>query len=116
MKRRNFIAALGGAAASPVLRPLSARGQQTMPMVGFAVSGSAGSRRALAGFEDGLKEAGYIAGQNVAVEHRFAEGQFDRFPAFISEFIRRKASVIVTTSNAGVLAAKKATSIIPIVF
>ena len=95
--------------------PLAARAQQPLPMVGFA-SNSSTLRRALAGFEDGLKEAGYIAGQNVSVEYRFAEGQFDRFPAFISEFIRRNASVIVTTSNAGALAAKKATSTIPVVF
>src|SRR5262245_4697080 len=113
MRRREFIAALGSAAAMP----LAARAQQPMPIVGFASGGIAASlRRALAGFEDGLKEAGYIAGQNVAVEHRFAEGQFERFPAFVSEFIRRKVSVIATTSNAGVLAAKKATSTIPIVF
>ena len=111
MRRREFIAALGGALAMP----LAARAQQPLPMVGFA-SNSSTLRRALAGFEDGLKEAGYIAGQNVSVEYRFAEGQFDRFPAFISEFIRRNASVIVTTSNAGALAAKKATSTIPVVF
>jgi putative ABC transport system substrate-binding protein len=111
MRRRDFIAALGGALAMP----LAARAQQPSPMVGFA-SNSSTLRRALAGFEDGLKEAGYIAGQNVSVEYRFAEGQFDRFPAFISEFIRRNASVIVTTSNAGALAAKKATSTIPVVF
>ena len=113
MRRREFIAALGGVAAMP----RAARAQQPLPMVGFASSGSAAPlRRALAGFEDGLKEAGYMAGQNVSVEYRFAEGQFDRFPALISEFIRRNASVIVTTSNAGALAAKKATSTIPIVF
>ena len=111
MKRRDFIAALGGAAAMP----RAARAQQPLPMVGFA-SNSSTLRRALAGFEDGLKEAGYIDRQNVSVEYRFAEGQFDRFPAFISEFIRRNASVIVTTSNAGALAAKKATSTIPVVF
>ena len=111
MRRRDFIAAVGGALAMP----LAARAQQPSPMVGFA-SNSSTLRRALAGFEDGLKEAGYIAGQNVSVEYRFAEGQFDRFPAFISEFIRRNASVIVTTSNAGALAAKKATSTIPVVF
>jgi putative tryptophan/tyrosine transport system substrate-binding protein len=58
--------------------------QQAVPVVGFAISGSAGPlRRALAGFEDGLKEAGYIAGQNASIEYRFAEGQFDRFPGFI---------------------------------
>jgi len=115
MRRREFLGVLGGAAAT---WPLVARAQQSaMPMVGFAISGSPGTMRlALAGFEDGLKEAGYIAGQNVTVEYRFAEGQFDRFPGFISEFIQRKAFVIVTTSTAGALAAKKATSTIPIVF
>ena len=94
-----------------------ARAQTQLPVVGFAVSGSSGPLRvALAAFEGGLKETGYVVGQNVAIEYRFAEGQFDRFPGFISEFIQRKASVIVTTSNAGVLAAKRATSNIPIVF
>lgn len=113
MRRREFMAALGGAAALP----LAARAQQMMPVIGFAVSASAAqSRRTLAGFEEGLKEAGYIAGQNVVVEHRFAEGQLDRFPGFISEFIHRKVSVIVTAGTAGALAAKKATSTIPIVF
>jgi putative ABC transport system substrate-binding protein len=115
MRRREFLGVLAGAAAA---WPVVARAQQSaMPVVGFASSGSAGTLRlALAGFEDGLKEAGYIAGQNVTVEYRFAEGQFDRFPGFISEFIQRKASVIVTTSFDGALAAKKATSTIPIVF
>ena len=114
MRRRDFIAGFGAAAASP----LAGRAQQSaMPVVGFTISGSAGTMRLTnAGFEDGLKEAGYIAGQNVTVEYRFAEGQFDRFPGFISEFIQRKASVIVTTSSAGAFAAKQATSTIPIVF
>jgi putative ABC transport system substrate-binding protein len=113
VNRREFITLLAASAW-----PLAARAQQqALPIVGFAVAGSAQAlRRALAGFEDGLKESGYVAGQNVSIEYRFAEGQFDRFPAFISEFIRRKTSVIVTTSSAGVLAAKKATSTIPIVF
>jgi putative ABC transport system substrate-binding protein len=114
MKRWEFIAGLGGAAAA---WPLEARAQQAMPLVGFSVSGSAGPLRlALAGFEDGLKENGYIAGQNVTIEYRFAEGQFDRFPGFIAEFIRSKANVIVTSSNPGALTAKKSTSAIPVVF
>ena len=87
-----------------------------MPVVAFAVTGSPGVlRQALAGFEDGLKESGLIAGQNVTVEYRFADGQIDRFPGIISEFVRQKVAVLVT-SNAGVLHAKKATSTIPIVF
>jgi putative ABC transport system substrate-binding protein len=114
MRRRDFIGVIGGAAAWPLVASAQ---QQALPLVGIAVAGSAEVlRRALAGFEDGLKEAGFIAGQNVSVEYRFAEGQFDRFPEFISEFVRRKTSVIVTTSNAGAHAAKKATSTIPIVF
>ena len=106
---------LGGVAAT---WPLVTRAQQSaMPVVGFMSSGSSGPLRvALAAFEDGLKEAGYIAGQNVTIEYRFSEGQFDRFPGFYPNSFRRKASVIVTTSHAGVLAAKKATSTIPIVF
>ena len=115
MKRREFITLLGGATAA---WPLAARAQQpAMPLVGFAVSGSAGVwRPTLVAFEDGLKESGYLAGQNVAVEYRFAEGQFDRFPSLLSDLIRRKAAVLVTTSVAGALAAKRATSTIPHVF
>ena len=114
MRRRNFIVTLGGAA---VAWPLAARAQQpAMPVVGFALSSSAGVlRKALAGFEDGLKESGYIAGQNVTAEYRFAEGRLDRLPGFISEFVQRKVAVLVTTGP-GVVAAKKATSTIPIVF
>ena len=114
MKRRAFITLLGGAA---VAWPLRARAQQApIPVVGFALSSSAGAlRRALAGFEDGLKDTGYIAGKNVAIEYRFADGQLERFPGFISEFVRRKVAVLVTSSP-GVPSAKKATSTIPIIF
>ena len=114
MKRRSFIAGIGSAATT---WPFAARAQQpAMPVVGFALSSSAGVlRRALAGFEDGLKDAGYMAGKNVAIEYRFADGQFERFPGFISEFVKRKVAVIVT-SSAGVPIAKKATSTIPIIF
>ena len=113
MRRRDFIVLLGAAAASP--HP--ARAQQTLPVVGFASSGSPGPlRAALAGFEAGLKDSGFIAGQNVTIEIRFAEGHFDWFPGFIAEFVRRKVNVIVTTSNPGAFAAKAATSTIPVVF
>ena len=107
MKRREFILGLGGAVASSVSWPLAARAQQpALPVVGFALSSSAAVlRRALAGFEDGLKDSGYIAGQNVAIEYRFADGQFERFPGFISEFMKRKVAVVVT-SSAGVPIAK----------
>ena len=78
MLRREFLAFLGGTAAT---WPLVARAQPAIPVVGFALSSSAAVlRTALAGFEDGLKDSGYIAGQNVAIEYRFADGQFERFP------------------------------------
>jgi putative ABC transport system substrate-binding protein len=113
MRRREFLGALGGAAAWPLV----ARAQQPMPIVAFGAGGSGPALRgALAAFEGGLKETGYIPGQNLTIEYRFAEGQLNRFPGFISEFIKHKASVIVTSTNAGAFAAKKATSTIPLVF
>src|SRR5262245_59732693 len=113
MRRRDFIAAFGGAVALQI----HARAQQpVMPVIGFALSSSAAVLRpALAGFGDGLRESGYIAGQNVVVEYRFADGQFERFPEFISDFMKRKVAILVT-SSAGVPIAKKATSTIPIIF
>jgi putative ABC transport system substrate-binding protein len=115
MKRREFITLLGGAAAT---WPLAARAQQqSVPVVGFLNAGSPGPlRQQLAAFHDSLKQAGYVEGQNVAVEYRFAEGQFGRFPAFASDLVRRRVSVIYAASNPGVLAAKQATTTIPIVF
>jgi putative ABC transport system substrate-binding protein len=112
MRRRDFITILGGSAIA-----WPARAQQAaMPVVGIALSSSAGVLRpAVAAFEDGLKETGYAAGQNVTIEYRFADGQFDRFPEFISEFVRRRVAVLVT-SSAGALSAKNATSAIPIIF
>jgi putative tryptophan/tyrosine transport system substrate-binding protein len=112
MRRRQFLAGIGAA-----IWPLAARAQQGLPLVGFASAGSAAAlRRDLAGFERGLAESGTILGQNASIEYRFAEGQFDRFPAFMSEFVERKASVIVTSSNPGAHAARNATATIPIVF
>ncbi|MEX2036606.1 MAG: ABC transporter substrate-binding protein [Xanthobacteraceae bacterium] len=115
MRRRDFITIVGGTAAG---WPLAARAQQpAMPVVGFMISGAAATlRQAITAFEDGLKESGYISGQNVMVEYRFAEGHFDRFPAFAAELVRRKVAVLISTSIAGARAAKKATTTIPIVF
>ena len=115
LKRREFITLLGGATAA---WPLTGRAQQpAMPVVGILNAGSREVVRSqIAAFLEGLKESGYVEGQNLAVEYRFAEGQFDRFPALASDLIRRQVSVLFTSSPAGVHAAKEATSTIPIVF
>jgi ABC-type uncharacterized transport system substrate-binding protein len=115
LHRRELITLLGGAAAA---WPLAASAQQpAMPVVGFMSSGSPGPlRRQIAAVHEGLKEAGYVDGQNVALEFRFAEGQFDRFPALAAELVRRQVTVLMATNAAGALAARQATSTIPIVF
>src|SRR5215470_10501785 len=117
MRRREFIAQLG-AAVSPTIWPLAARAQQrTQPIIGFLALGRRlGDDVRLIPFRQGLKDSGYIEGQNVAIEYRFADGQSDRLPALAADLVRRQVTVIVALGFAPVLAAKAATATIPIVF
>ena len=114
IRRREFIALLGGAG---VAWPLPARAQQpALPVVGVVGGGSADGL-ALAGFRKGLNEIGYVEGQNVTVEYCWLEGKYDRLPSVMTDLVRRRVAVIATPgSNPAALAAKAATTTIPIVF
>src|SRR6516165_9178334 len=111
VRRREFITLLGGAVVWPLAAPAQ---QPAMPVVGILSSGSVSAFVDLLGaFRQGLKETGYIDGQNVSIESRWAEGHFERLPELAADLVQRRAAVIITTGGSSTLAIKAATSTIP---
>src|SRR6266404_2850412 len=114
MNRRELLALIGGAAA---LAPVGATAQPGLPVIGYLSSRSAAAETPLrTGFLEGLEQAGFVVGRNVAIEYRFAEGSFDRLPSLAAELIALPAALLVATGSPAAGAAKKATATIPIVF
>ena len=112
MRRREFITLIGGAAAG---WPLAANAQQ-MPLIGYLYGGSRAQNVGLPGFVQGLRESGYLDGRNIAVEYRFGDGRNERLPALAAELVGRGVAAIFAGDNASAMAARAATSSIPIVF
>jgi putative ABC transport system substrate-binding protein len=114
MKRRDFITILGGAVAA---WPLSARAQHTTPVIGYLSNRSVAAEAPLREpFLKSVEEAGFVVGQNIAVDYRHSQGRDDELSGLATELVRRQVAILVATDNASALAAKAATSTIPIVF
>src|SRR5262245_5673814 len=116
IRRRAFITLLGGAAAAA--SPLAARAQQPakLPTIGFLGADPSIESKRVAAFVQRLRELGWIDGRNLAIEYRWAEGRNERYAEIVTEFVRLKVDVVVTVATVPTLAAKEATSVIPIVF